>query len=367
MLIVLVTIGFFLYSLRSLFFWTFLWQSNAYEVHGLQQRWKSIVRGNWMNAIVRGSLFFFVFLYGVVVVNEAVTPFYHIFSGMLFLFLGILFLLEVMRDNYVRPVFTLRALAIMLPAIFLVALLYMVPLVDMFLWLVLIVFSIPVIVAIFVALLAFPAEIYLDYLSQKTLDKIQKNPSLLILAVVGQDSKQVKRYLYGLLRQKYRVVRAQQTGIADILQAFTKSVTPTTDILIFEVPEGHEKIIDKISKVVKVDILVVTPSTFTGILHILARQSLCISFMKNVSINTLLKKKKKNFVMYGTQKSFRGTSVKIAHEGRKIFLGKESFYFSHRNMKVFSPSLLPAVYIGRKVGMGARKIQSILQSTEKES
>ncbi len=365
MLYLLTSIAFFLYCIRVIFFWTLLWQRNGYILQGLRGWWGEYPKKEKIiSGVSTVLLLIFIFLYGIVIVNEGITVWYQLCVGIFFIIEGIIFIGEIGAKKYIKPIFTPRALVISLVSIFLVAVLYMVPLLDPYVWMVFLALLLPFIIAGCVLLLAFPAEIYVDLLMQKAKKNLEKNKDFLSIVVTGEASLSTKENIYTLLKDSYSVSKTTTNGIADILHALSENITPQTQIFIYEVHMRNKKIMEKISLLLKPDVFVVTPlSPNTHVdkdmLKIIPPHTLILSFMGNESMNAVMKKKNNKIFLYGTQRRYHGKIMHIFSDKGKIKMGKSTLSVKNNTVGEVV-SLLPAVFLAKKLGI--RNIQKILKS-----
>lgn len=369
---IVASIGFFLFALRSIFFWTFLWQKNGYAVSGILATFQEYSREK--KEFYRISLFIFLFsvvCYGIVIFNDSLTFWYQLFVTVLFTIGGLSLIREIFGRTFLHPVFTLRAFTICLPSICVIALLYMVPLVDSYVWMVFLTLIMPVFVAAFVAFTAFPAEIYTDFVTQKALQALQKNPDLFSIALIGNQTSLIKQCLYELLTTSYSVIKTpNESSFVDIMQRIARKMSVENNIFIFDVPFKNKEI-KFIFPLVKPRVLIITHlEESENLLKSIPKHTIVLCVSTNTSFIQRTQKSHKNILIYGPQKTMQRrkialypADVKVKKQGIswKIRLQKQTLIF--RNIDIEKEELvflLPALFIARHLKISVQKIQNTL-------
>src|SRR5258706_2224428 len=186
-LFTLGTLGFFLWVTRNIFYWVRLWQSREYRLDRLTAQIRETAQGRELVtspiSIIKWAL---LLLFGAAVFFDQLSSLLEIAVFLLYIFEGGIVLKELFSFNqFKRPTRTVKAYAIIFLTLLSVAILYLLPLTNVSLWLLLLDRLTVMIIALFVFFFAFPTEIYTDITIQKARKKIAAQKNLLIIAISG--------------------------------------------------------------------------------------------------------------------------------------------------------------------------------------
>lgn len=307
MLFIVASIIFFLLSIRWILLWTYFWQKNGYSLQRVVFAIKQLSLSSFLwHFSMPAMLLFLILLYSGVIFNDGVTSVYHIFVTFVFVaFLAGIFV-KLHSGSVKFPKFSIKALTISLITTFLISFLFMIPLVDNFLWLVILVMMVPLLIALLVALLAFPTEIYEDYVTAKTKEVIQKK-HIVFVAIIGSHSLTVREYADGAFKNSQRVYIEQATGFVQLAQSLRTAASEEKRVYVFEMPIIQ---LDraKIASITKPTLVIMTSDVqgekaYKELMHLLPRNVTLLSYKKNILFNKLAKKNHKHILLYRLQKS----------------------------------------------------------------
>src|SRR6185503_13719570 len=129
---------FFLWVLRELFFWVFVWQANEYRqdrfFYFLRNRLKKAKLLNILFIILKSSI---LFSYVYVIFNDNFLTLYQYVIIGLFVLQAYLVLRDTYRNQIKKPLLDFRANSIIVLTIATIFLLFAIPLTDRFFWLLL--------------------------------------------------------------------------------------------------------------------------------------------------------------------------------------------------------------------------------------
>lgn len=390
----ILSIGFFLFSIRTILFWTSLWQVKEYRLDRLFAHIKETEQGRKLSFSPYAGIFLLSILgYMVVIFNDTAAFWYHFYVMDLFGILGALFIYEIGLFSFRRPRFTIKAFLISLLSLLFVSVLYMLSLVDIYLWALLIALFIPFSVAIFVALFSFPSEIYTDILIQKARTKIEKLRKLKIIAVSGSYGKSsTKEYLAQILVHNFSIVRTPFSNNTPIGVAKTilNTVNKDTQILIVEMGAYKKGEIEKLCEIVTPDISITTSisdqhlSLYGSVKNVIAsekelldalpRKGMALMNANSPLIFSLLQQVKRKIFLYGTENE--GESYKLHISGSDIKVKKNQVDFTVTLEKEHIPfsapllgahnieNILPAIFIAHKLGMPTEEIQKAVEQLQ---
>lgn len=234
----------------------------------------------------------------------------------------------------------------------------MIPLVDNFLWLVILIIIIPLVIALLVAILAFPTEIYEDYVTVKIKEVIQKK-HIIFVAISGSYSALVKDYAGSVFKNSQQVYIVQTTGFVQLLHSLRTIVSVEKKVYVCEMPIIQEDKV-KITSIIKPAVVIMTSDiqdekAYKALMHLLPRKVTVLSYKKNILFNRLAKKNHKHILLYGLQNSSHkrgldifGYDVQNKQQGMTMTVFLQKAVKKIKNIKVSQDSLdhvLPVVYL----------------------
>lgn len=376
MLYVCASIAFFIFAIRSILLWTYIWQKNGYEIGSFftflkkLSKWKLVL---YSSPYV--GFFILVLIYSQVIFSDAFAFWYQLIVTIVINLSVIIFIKEIFTAKIKKPVFSLKALLISLLTTFTVSLFYMVPLVDAYLWMVILLLSIPVFVTLFVALLSFPSELYEDYILQKAKEKISEKPIPYSIALIGNQKEFVGKLLHSLSSSSIVINMPKSKGFLPIIKEIKNGNAGNSEAFVFEIPSSKEEV-QKLFSLIRPSVIIATEledekDIYKTLFHVTARGIIIFTSPKNIYLIRLLRERKKKVFIYNFQKSSKKGKYTIFGYGLKkknkntsftIHLPKEEFKIvtSLSNEKNFL-NILPAVFLVRKLGLPLIQIRKTLE------
>jgi UDP-N-acetylmuramoyl-tripeptide--D-alanyl-D-alanine ligase len=384
---VLTSSLFFLWILRDIFFWLALWQENEYRYDRFFASLKKIIKKPKFSslALFIGKWLIF-FSYGFVIFNDDLQTPYHYLIIFLYLLQGFLLLQEIYLNNLKKPFLTIREVSIFAAVLAVVLLLFAVPLMDMFFWLLFIDLLIGSLVFFFVSIFLFPVEIFHDWQIEKAIRKMRTNQNLLVIAVTGSIGKSVtKDYLASILKRQFSVIKTEgknNTAIG-VARTILKKIDTDTQIFVAEISAYKRGEIAMLCQLIKPKIGILTAinnqylSLFKSLENIkktnfelvesLPKNGYCLFNGNNKNTLSLYKKSKKNKVLYQTvqtipeqKKEQEIIAYRIIMKPKKVnfcvwLSGKEVEFRTASSVHI--DQLLPALYIAFSLGMSEQKLK----------
>lgn len=260
--LVLAEIGFLLWIFRNISFWVMLWQLKEYRWDRLWTHLKETYQGQrLLFSPLNVCKWFTLFLYVLVVFSDRLDFLFILASGLIFIGEGVKVLFELFRFRIRRPVRTAKAIAIFFLSFSALLFLFLVPLTDLFLWMLILDRVLPIFVALFVVFFALPTEVYHDYLSHKAILRLQQFPNLLVIAVSGSYGKSsTKECIAQILSQKFNVVKTKGSNNtpAGIIATVLKDINEETDIFVVEMGSYRKGEVAQLCKIVRPRISITT-------------------------------------------------------------------------------------------------------------
>jgi len=258
----ITSIAFFLWIIRNILFWVSLWQLKEYRLDILlvhlreTNQGKSIFRST--GNVTKWVIFM---LYFLIAFSDNLLFWYQILICVVFTVQAFFVLKEVLFHTVKRPIFTIKAILLIVLSFCTLSFLFLYPLATQFVWLVFLDRILPLIVSFFIFFLSFPTEIYRDIKVQKATKKIKEYKNLLVIAVSGSYGKtSTKEYIAQVLSKKFHVVktpRSNNTPIA-IANTILQEIKEDTEIFLVEVGAVKRGEVAEIAEIVHPNISVTT-------------------------------------------------------------------------------------------------------------
>lgn len=382
---------FFLWVLRELFFWIFIWQENEYRqdrvFYFLKNRIKKLRPLNIFLTVIK---FIILFSYIFIIFNERFLNLYQYIIVSLFIFQSYLVLQDIYHNQIKKPRLNLRAASIIILTIFTIFLLFTVPLTDKYFWLLLVDLVLFSIIYFFVIIFLFPIEIYNDWKIEKAGRKIRFFKNLLVITVTGSVGKSlVKDYLAEVLNKKFNVVKTKgkNNTITGIASTILKEIDKDTEIFIAEISAYKKGEINLLCEFIRPTIGILTAinshylplfktlenikKTNYELVNYLPKNGFCLFAGGNNNTFSLYKKSKKTKVLYKIYKNqyVPKNNIKeiaaynVEKKQEKILfdisINQQIFHFKINNHKHLE-QLLPAIYLANHFGMTEKEIKLAL-------
>lgn len=387
-LFIFISSLFFLWVIRELFYWLAIWQENEYRQDRFFAAFKKKLKRYKSPAslfqIVKWLIFFY---YGFVIFKDNLLPIYQYSIIILYLFQSFFLLQEIYQNHLKKPELTMRAVLIITLTLTTILLIFAIPLMDRFFWLLFVDLVTPLVVAFYVLLFAFPIEIYSDWKIEKAVRKIRSHSNLTVIAVTGSVGKSMtKDYIARILQKKYKVIKTDGKNNTAIGVAHTilQKLEDNTQIFVAEISAYQPGEISMLCKLIRPKIGVLTAinsqyiTLFKNLENItrtnyelvssLPAHGFCLYNGDNKNTFGLYKKSRKGKVLYRTTK-VNG----VAKEGEREIV---AYNIQHKVKRtVFSvrlkkkkvdlifhsahhiDQLLPAIYLASSLGMSEQEIK----------
>lgn len=387
----LVSILFFLWTIRNILFWVALWQLKEYRFDRVFVHLKETGQGRILLfsplPLLKWTV---IFAYAVVVFNEALLFPYQVVVVIIFTFQAFLIFKEFFLHFLRKPVLTFKAIFIIFLTFFIIFLLFLFPLVEWLLWFLILDRFTPLLVAFFVFSLSFPTEIYRDLQIERAVKKIKNHKKLLVIAVTGSYGKSsTKDYIAQILGKRFRVLKTEGTNNTPIAIANTILLRLKKDTEIFIVEMGAYKRgeIAQMCQIVHPRIGVLTAvshqhlslfgnleNTFAAkyeLIESLPKNGLALFNGNNKNLDRLYQKTKKKKALYQSKVS-KGNKTDIFAFNINVKKTSVSFDTLLKN-KVFHlnapligkqnvENILPGIFIADYLGMTDKEIKKAVSS-----
>lgn len=386
----ITSLFFFLWIIRSILFWIYLWQLKEYRldrfrVHLVQTRSGKDLFVNIFNGI---KFFFFAFFFFAVVFGTTQNWYYYI-TAAIYIYSAFLVIKELIERKFKRPRTTVKAATLFIITLCIVGLFYYLHLLTNYLWLFVIEAMIPFAVTAWVSAFWFPSEFAKDIIINRAAKKLADHAEVTKIGITGSYGKgSTKEYTAAILSAKFDVLKTPQSdntaiGIAktilnnkDWFQRFfiaemgayqrgeitelCSLVRPTIGILT-AVSEQHSSLFGGIEAIM---------STKYELIESLPKDGLALFNGNNKNVFALYKKTKIKKVLYYVDYENNGT-IKADIIAYNIVEKKDYIYADIKSSQIKRPikahikiigkhnleNILPGIYLGLAYKMTESEIK----------
>ncbi len=380
-------VAFFIWTIRNIFFWVNLWQLKEYRLDILSVHLRETVQGRSLFTSIGNIVKWILFLlYPVIVFQDQYTIWYELLIAALFIIEAFLVLKEISQHTIKRPVPTKKALILVILSIFAVSFLVLSPLLNEFVWFLILDRITFLLVSFFVFFLSFPTEIYRDIKIQKAMKKIKEYKNLLVIAVSGSYGKtSTKEYIAQVLSTKFHVVKtpgSNNTPIA-IANTILNNIKEDTEVFVVEVGAVKRGEVAEIAAIVNPKISITTAVSDQHIslygslenvikseyelIEALPKDGLALFNANGGYIDSVYEQTKIKKLYYKRFEEKPKKNGVIAAYNIKASPDGVSFSVStnHKELNLTAPllgthaveNILPAVYLGLYKGLSIQEIQ----------
>ena len=258
----IVFFSFFIWLFRNVLFWVGLWQDKEYRLDRLMVHFRETVQGKRIFSSPANIIkCLFLATYIVVVLNDVWVLWYELIAGLFLIAQALVILKDVVTHRIKRPVFTFKALAIVCLSVVGLTFITLSPLINAYVWFMVVDRLIPLVVGIFVFFFFFPTEIQRDITIWKATKKMQEYKNVLVIAVSGSYGKtSTKEYIAQILGRKFSVVKTPLSNNTPIGIANTilYRVQENTEIFVVEMGAYKKGEIAELTRIVTPKISVTT-------------------------------------------------------------------------------------------------------------
>lgn len=262
LLYILVSSAFFLWTIRNIFYWVFIWQSKDYDAYSFIVNFKNeILKRKTYEHLLLFYKLLLIIIFFYVISADSLLLFYQQLISLAYFIQFFLVLKEIYKNELNKPVLTFRSVIIIIFSFLSSLLLFSIPLVDRFLWLLFIDLTLIAFIGFFVFIIAFPVEIYVDIRTANTLRKIKNHKNLLTIVVLGNyGASETKEGIRHVLNNKYNILKLEESEstVLGIVNTLSRELKNDTNLLITGIKANSHDEIKLICKILTPQILVVT-------------------------------------------------------------------------------------------------------------
>lgn len=261
-LYILASSTFFLWIIRNIFYWVEVWQKNDYSITSFVFNLKNeILKIKIYEHLLLFYKLFLLALFIYVVSEDNLLLYYQQLISLVYFIQFFITIKEIYKNELKKPALTFRSVIIITLSILNTFLIFSVPLLDRFLWLLIVDLTLVPFIGFFVFLISFPVEVIVDIQTGKALAKIRNHKNLLTIIVIGNSGVQeTMENIAHILTKEFNILKLKESestvlGIVNILSRKLKS---DTNMLITGIKANSLDEIKQICKILQPRILVVT-------------------------------------------------------------------------------------------------------------
>lgn len=392
---VVIGVPFFIWIARNTLFWTSLWQIKEYRFDRVFIHLRETRQGrNLLFSKLSIIKLLAIPLYIFVILNSKLLLPYQYLVGAIFLLEFYLVLREIFLNIYKVPVLTLKSLAILVSTFLVILLLFFVPLMEGFFWLLILDRLAVLLLMAIVILLSFPTEIYRDFIIGKAIKKIKDKKDLLVIGITGSYGKSsTKNYVSQILENNFNVLKTEGTNNTPIGIANTilSGLNENTKIFVVEMGAYKKGEISQMCEIVhpKIGILTAVSNqhlslfktlqnamdTKYELIKSLPSNGLALFNGNDKNAYFLYKRTKKKKLLYKVNRLAALGDEKLSISAFNVVIGKKHLDFDVMlGKKIISDfrtpligehnieDILPGIYIADYLGMKNNEIRKAVLS-----
>lgn len=365
---IFVAVAFFIWSIRSIFYWIYTWQQLPLQDQGYRSLVLSFFSFSsvftWLGI---GAVFISIVYDFPLIVTQGI-----VFS--IVLLKAVVVINDISNNRLKRPELSTRTVFIACIALFLTALIFSLPLTEKYLWILILDRLLFVISIVPIFLITFPGEIYDDLQTKRVEKKLARFKQLTSITIIGSDARDVGYFSAQILRKNKKtiVIDDVYNRVGTIAQQILTHVKEDTRVLLVVFSATHLHSIAEVLRMINPHAVIITEGfplkkrehlmkVINTILRKNARLFLHTSFY--LSAIQYLKKKKRKIFLYDSDE--QGDSSIFASD---ICQTKDALFFSvtlpTKTIEVKVPfigyhhirALLPSIIIADHLGMTVKEI-----------
>lgn len=243
-LFVITSVFFFIWTFRSLFYWVEAWQkvkykpqdviSNSFIKRRLSRYFFSLTSVvTWISILI--ALFISVTDYPIEWYQWLVLSVFGIKAG--------IFLTKSIKYKHNKPDITPLSLSIIAISFFILVGLYLFPLTEKYLWLLIVDRMKVFVVGFVISFFTFPSEIYQDIIVKNSFKKLKKLKKIRVFVFIGDEKAEITSYYSSqYLKKKGRVLALPLCNkFADSAVFLHKEISPQIDFLLIPFNPTNEE------------------------------------------------------------------------------------------------------------------------------
>ncbi len=386
---IFTSILFFIWVLRNIFFWVGLWQTKEYRLDRLFAHLQETSQGKrLLFSPLNIVKWIGILIYPYIVIYEVWLPLYAVVICGVYVYEFISFSHAFVTRQIKRPVFTGKALLLIVLTFSFITGLYSLGIIQQgFLWLLILDKATPVFIAFFVFFLSVPTMLFQDYKIDQAIKKLSRFPNIVVIGVTGSFGKSsTKEYTAHILSQKFSVVKTKGTNNTPIGLANTilSKISEKTEIFVAEMGAYKRGEIAQLCDIARPKIGILTAvgmqhlslfgspeklaKTKYELIESLPQDGIGLFNASNEGAYSLYKKTKKKKIAYGVHTDEKKTQ-KIDITAINVTTEKDGVSFSVRlhgkSIQCKTPllgehtveNILPGIYLADNLGMTEQEIK----------
>lgn len=383
-LFIVASAMFFIWTMRSLFYWVAVWQRASYQL-------------NRLLIIKRARKYLLEYLISIPSIltwlSLAAAIYFTISDRPLewyqWLVLGLFFTktLYVLRDissqSFYRPHISLRSVLIIVVSLTVQVLLYSFPLTEKYFWLLLLDRALFLIVTFFIISFSFPSEIYEDILKMRAQERLRRKKIIhSIIVGPGDDAGNYAYIIRQVLQKKFQslLITYESPTPSDIAQKIIREFREQTDILITALDNVNMNSLQEIGKLLHPTIGVAIASSQIQFpedkvklfLELLPQKGKLLLDSRLEPILHSLENKHKKYFIYSTDggRPYQSNETKVRNSMMRKTYSTFEVQLPTRTVAVktslisnyYIKLLIPAITLADRVGFTQKQIGEALEN-----
>lgn len=362
-LYIFASVAFFIWCLRSLFYWLSIWQHPTAEFTSMRRVFRLFLSPStvitWIVLFL--SLYFFINDY---------PPFYlqGVTLALLFGKAGVV-LWDINSNKLHKPDFTGRTVVIICIALFITAFCFAFPLTEKYLWTLLLDRFLFVIIIFSIFLITVPFELYDDIQIYRASRKLQSLKHIQKVVIIGEHAFETAGYAYQLLKRDQKVALLSPTeGVGSIASDIHARVGKDTALALIPLVMSRLNILSAALEMIHPSVVILSKGKLTHTHEQMRMINRTLSRNGRVIIDSTLDPfviqglKKKKIVLL-SRKSISDVSQRKDYVSFQIQLSSRSLQLRAPFVGTsFITQLLPAIVLSDMFGMTTKTISRSVES-----
>lgn len=261
LLFILTSVCFFLWTFRSIFYWLEAWQRVDYKPQDIVSN--SFIKRRFVryffsptSLVTWGSIGAALYIS----ISDIPIEWYQLLILAVFCIKASLVLIGIIKNSVMRATINIRSSLIMLISFLILLVLFMFPLTEKYLWLLVIDRLKMFVVGGVISLFVFPSEIYEDIVFRRAVSKLNKYKKLKIILFNGNGKAEIAQwYASKFLKKLGRVLEVPgRQNVADIAHFINKNLTQEHKFMLLTLSSVKDEKLLSLIQSLSVDSCVIT-------------------------------------------------------------------------------------------------------------
>jgi len=361
---VLTSVAFFIWALRSIFYWVTQWQKLSSGTLQIRSSLISIIKVffspfsviSWV-----GIIFSFYITF-----TDFPLIYYQSFIFFIFTFKAVFTVIDLGSGKIRVPKFTWQNSIISSLAVILAALVMLLPLTERYLWLLLVDRMLFFFVALPVFLILFPSEIFEDIQLKRAAQYAKKFKKIQSTFIIGENANEVAYFINQILKKNKNILIIENQFLRPsfVAKSLLNNVSSQTELIFIVIPKLYLPLLISISKIITPKFVIFLSKDSKSIQKVLHGLDMYLPKSTSVIIDQSLKStvnnKKRRILTFSSETDIDHLAtismesvIQKKDELKMIlrFFNQEIIFKAPLIGKHYGQYLLPGILFSRLVGM----------------